>query len=74
MLPVGVLLMLLGGGLMIKGYFTTEQEHEANILGAKISVTEKDRRKIPKAVSGTLLAVGAVLTVAAAVRGAKGKS
>lgn len=68
---VGILLMLLGGVLMVKGFLTVENEHEANILGAKVSVTEHERRKIPLALSGTVLGVGAVLTVLGAAKSRK---
>jgi len=65
---VGVVLMLAGGALMVKGFVTVEDKHEVNVLGAELSVTETDRKAIPMALSGTLLGVGALLTVIAAVR------
>jgi hypothetical protein len=65
---VGVVLMLVGGALMVKGFVTVEDKHEVNVLGAELSVTETDRKAIPMALSGTLLGVGALLTVIAAVR------
>jgi len=65
---LGVVLMLVGGGLMVKGFLTVEDKHEANLFGAKLSVTEQDRKPIPLAVSGTLLGVGAALTIVAAVK------
>ena len=68
LIVVGIVLMLIGGGLMVKGFVTTEDKHEANIFGAEISVTEKDKHRIPMAVSGTLLAVGAAVTVIGAVK------
>ena len=66
---VGIVLMLIGGGLMVKGFVTVEDKHEANILGAEISVTEKDKKPIPMALSGTILAVGAIITVVGAMKG-----
>jgi uncharacterized membrane protein YidH (DUF202 family) len=72
MLVLGVILMLIGGGLMVKGYVTVEDKHSAKIFGQELSVTEKDKKPIPPILSGTLLVVGAALTVAAAVTGATG--
>jgi len=68
LIVLGIVLILLGGGLMVKGFLTVEDKHEVDFLGAKVSVTEKDRRQIPPLVTGTLLAVGAALTVIGAVR------
>ena len=65
---VGVVLMLVGGALMVKGFVSVEDKHEVNVLGAEFSVTETDRKAIPVALSGTILGVGALLTVIAAVR------
>ena len=66
---VGIVLMLVGGGLMIKGYVTTEQKHSANIFGARLSVTETDETRIPVVVSGAILGVGAALAIIGALRG-----
>jgi hypothetical protein len=65
---VGIVLMVVGGALMVKGFVTVEDKHEVNILGAELSVTEKDKKTIPVVVTGTILAVGAVLTVVGAAR------
>jgi hypothetical protein len=65
---VGVVLMLVGGALMVKGFVSVEDKHEVNVLGAEFSETETDRKAIPVALSGTILGVGALLTVIAAVR------
>ena len=62
-LIIGVSLMLLGGGLMVMGHVNVEDHHEVEILGADISITETERKRIPLAVSGTILGVGAALTL-----------
>jgi hypothetical protein len=64
--------MLAGGILLVKGSYTETQKHEANIFGAELSVTEKDRKPIPKALSFTLLGVGAAVTVIGAMKSRKG--
>jgi uncharacterized membrane protein len=66
---VGIVLMAVGGGLAIKGYFTEKDRHEAEILGAEISVTTTEKKEIPLWVSGTAFGVGAILTVTGALRG-----
>ena len=68
MIGVGILMMLLGGSLMVIGHVKVQDVHSAEILGADISVTEIDKKPIPLAVSGSLLGVGAVLTVAGALK------
>jgi hypothetical protein len=68
LLVLGIVLMLIGGALMVKGFFTVQDKHEADIFGAKISVTENDRKPIPMIVSGTILAVGAIITVIGAAK------
>lgn len=65
---VGILLMILGGGLAIKGYYTEEETHGASILGAHITVTDSEKRPIPMWVSASLLGVGMTLTVIGALR------
>jgi len=72
LLVTGVLLMLIGAGLMIKGSWSTREKHEANVFGATLSVTGKSEKKIPLALSGTILGVGVVLTLAAASKIVKG--
>ena len=68
LIAIGILLVLLGGGLMVMGSVEYQDEHEAEVLGIEMSVTEEDERRIPLAVSGTILGLGAVLTVVGAVK------
>jgi hypothetical protein len=68
LIAIGIVLMLIGGGLMVKGFFLVEDKHEANVFGAKLSVTETDKKRIPPLVSGTVLAVGAAITVIGAAK------
>ena len=68
LIVIGIVLMIVGGGLMVMGFVNVEEKHEMSILGADLSATTTDRKRIPMAVSGTLLGVGAVLTVVGAVR------
>jgi hypothetical protein len=69
---LGLALVVLGGGLMIWGYIPHEEKHSANVLGIEMSVTEKHRTKIPVALSGTLLGLGAAITIAGALKSRKG--
>lgn len=69
---LGILLMLAGGALLVKGSYTETKVHEANILGAELSVTEKDRKPIPKAIGYTLLGVGGAVTIIGALKARKG--
>ena len=68
LLILGLVLLALGGGLMIFNTYSYREKHEANILGAELSVTTKESKRIPYAVSGTLLVVGAALTIIAATK------
>jgi hypothetical protein len=68
---VGIVLMLVGGALMLKGSYSSKTKHEANIFGAKVAVTGQDEKRIPLALSGTLLGVGAVITVIGALKAKK---
>lgn len=68
LIVAGVGLMLLGGGLMLKGSYTSKTKHEANIFGAKVGITAKDEKPIPKLLSGTLLGVGAIVALIGAAR------
>lgn len=65
----GILLMLLGGGLMIAGSFTVRDTDPVIDIGAlEISKTTTKRKAIPIAVSGGILALGVVLTIAGAMQ------
>ena len=68
LMAVGILLVLLGGGLMVMGSIEYEDKHEAEILGIEVSATETEEKRIPLAVSGTILGLGAVRTVVGAVK------
>ena len=68
---LGVVLMLVGGALMLKGSYTSKTKHEANIFGTKLAVTGEDQKSIPLALSGTLLGVGAIITVIGALKAKK---
>lgn len=72
LIALGLALIAIGGGLMIWGYIPHEEKHSTEILGMEMSVTEKKRTKIPVALSGTLLAVGAIITVVGALKTRKG--
>jgi hypothetical protein len=64
-----VVLLLIGGGLMVKDFFIVETKHEAEFLGVEFSVTEERRKTIPLMLSGTILVVGAIVTVLGVARG-----
>jgi hypothetical protein len=68
LIALGILLMALGGALMIWNEIPYKEKHETKLLGAKISVTEQKQRRIPRALSGTVLGVGAALVVIGALR------
>ena len=68
LIVLGVLLMVVGGALMVWDRVPVKEKHEATVFGAKLSVTEKHDRKIPVAVSGTILGVGAALTLIGALK------
>lgn len=68
LIGLGLALVVLGGGLMIWGYIPHEEKHSAEVMGMEMSVTEKHRTKIPVALSGTLLGLGAVITVVGALK------
>jgi hypothetical protein len=65
---LGIVLMALGAGLMIFRTISWREKHEASIFGAEMSVTTKEQRRIPYVVSGTLLVVGAAVTVIGATK------
>ena len=65
---VGLVLLALGGALMIFNTFSYREKHETNILGAELSVTTKESKRIPYLVSGTILGVGAALTIIGALK------
>lgn len=68
LMPIGIAFLALGAALMIIGFIPVREKHEANVLGASLSVTTTESRRIPYAVSGTLLGVGAVLTIVGAAK------
>lgn len=68
---VGIVLMIVGGALMLKGSYTSTTKHEANIFGAELAVTANDEKRIPFVLSGTLLGVGAIITVIGAMKAKK---
>jgi hypothetical protein len=68
---LGVVLMLFGGALVVFNEFSYDKKHETNILGADLSVTTKESKSIPLPLSGTILGVGAVVTVIGALKGKK---
>lgn len=69
---VGIVLMVVGGALMLKGSYTKTEKHEANIFGAKLEVTAEDEKSIPILLSGTLLGVGAIIAIIGAMKTKKG--
>jgi hypothetical protein len=68
LLLVGIVLMIVGGALMVFDVYTHREKHEANVFGMKLSVTENEPRRVPRLVSGTILAVGAAVTVIGALK------
>ena len=72
LIVIGVILMAVGGGLMVFNEFSYDKKHEAEILGAELSATTTETKKIPIALSGTILGVGALVTVIGALKGRKG--
>ncbi len=68
LIVVGLVLVALGGGLMVFDEFRTEEKHEATILGKELSVTTTEKKRIPLALSGTILGLGAALTLVGALR------
>jgi len=70
LLVLGLILMLLGSGLMIAGAITWK-DTDPVIKELGIEKTTTKRRPIPIAVSGTVLGVGAVLTVIGATKSRK---
>lgn len=65
----GILLMILGGGLAIKGHFTEQTTRGHEILGTEFTTTDNERKTIPQWVSASLLGVGAILAVIGALQG-----
>lgn len=68
---LGVALMAVGGALMVFNHFSYEKEHQAEIFGAELSATTTETKEIPLALSGTILGLGAALTVIGALRSKK---
>lgn len=68
LLGIGLLLVAIGAGLMIFNEISWKEKHEANVFGAELSVTTKEKRRIPFVVSGSLLGLGAILAVIGATR------
>jgi hypothetical protein len=69
---LGVVLMAVGGALMVFDEFSYDKKHETEIFGAELSATTTETKRIPLALSGTILGVGAVVTVVGALRSKKG--
>jgi len=65
---LGLFLMLLGGALVVFDEFSYDKKHERSVLGADLSITTRETKKIPIAVSGTILGVGALVTVIGAAK------
>jgi len=66
---IGIVLLVLGAALMTFGYIEHRDTDPVVELGnIEITQTHTEKRRIPVAVSGTLLAVGAVLTIVGAVK------
>ena len=65
---LGLFLMLLGGALVVFDEFSYDKKHERTVLGTDFSVTTRETKKIPVAVSGTILGVGALVTVIGAAK------
>lgn len=62
---IGIILMLLGGVLLVVGHVSYKDTDPVIDVGSvEITKTETKHRRVPPLVSGTLLVVGAVLTVA----------
>jgi len=68
MVILGLLLVLLGGGLFVVGEISYDKEHHAEVLGMDLSAKTTETRKIPVVVSGSILALGVVLTLVGALR------
>jgi len=68
LLLVGIVLMIVGGVLMVFDVYTHREKHEANILGMELSVKTQEKRRVPRLLSGTILGVGAAVTVIAATK------
>ena len=67
LIVLGLALIVIGGVLMVVE-IPHREKHEANILGGAISVTTKESRKVPVLVSGTLIVVGAAVTIIGAAK------
>lgn len=68
LIVVGILLVLLGGGLLVFGGIPYEERHEIETPVGDFGATTREEKRVPVVVSGTLLALGAVLTVVGAVK------
>ena len=67
---LGLALILIGGGLMIFGKIRY-RDTDPVVKELGISKTETKEKGIPIALTGTLIGVGAVLTVVGAVKSRK---
>lgn len=66
---IGIILLALGGVLMAIGHFSYQDTDPVVEIGSlEITKTETKQRRIPVAVSGSILGVGAVLTVVGAMK------
>ena len=69
---LGIVLLLVGAGLMVVGYVSyRDTDPVVNIGKLEITKTSTKRKPIPVAVTGTLMGVGAVLTIVGAVQRGK---
>ena len=68
MMWLGLVLVIVGGGLMIWGYIPYEEKHGANVMGMEMSVTTHEKKRIPVALSGTILGVGAAIMIISALK------
>jgi len=69
LLGIGIILLVVGAALMVAGSFTYKDTDPVIDLGkVEITKTTTKERRIPMAVSGTVMGVGAALTVAGAMK------
>jgi hypothetical protein len=69
LLVIGIVLLLGGGALLAFGYVTHRDTDPVVEIGKlEITKTRTERKRIPPVVSGTIMGVGAVLTIAGALK------
>jgi ABC-type enterobactin transport system permease subunit len=72
LLGIGIVLLIVGGALMVMGSFTYKDTDPVIDLGkVEITKTTTKERRIPIAVSATVMGVGAALAIVGALK--KGK-